>query len=123
MNLAGLPTGLLQARIEHGCGKSKLARIVLMEVLTPASPSDLPPLGELMVDDLFWRYPAGFGRGGVPEVHVTGAADRLLGHLVATEPDPLSDGSVVMALARAGAQAMVTRAEIEEAIPQVSPHS
>ena len=60
---------------------------------------------------------------GVPEVHVTGAADRLLGHLVATEPDPLSDGSVVMAMARAGAQAMVTRAEIEEAIPQVSPHS
>jgi hypothetical protein len=47
----------------------------------------------------------------------------LVGHLVATEPDPLSDGSVVMALARAGAQAMVTRAEIEEAIPQVSPHS
>ena len=40
---------------------------------------------------------------GVPEVHVTGAADRLLGHLVATEPDPLSDGSVVMALAHGSA--------------------
>ena len=62
MNLAGLPTGVLQARIEHGYGKSKLAMIVPMEVLTPASPSDLPPLGELIVDDLFWRYPAGLAR-------------------------------------------------------------
>jgi hypothetical protein len=56
MNLAGLPTGLLQARIEHGCGKSKLASIVPMKVLTPASPSELPPLGELIADEPFWRY-------------------------------------------------------------------
>ena len=62
MNLAGLPTGLLQARIEHEYDKGKLAKIVPMEVLTPASPSDLPPLGELIVDDLFWRYPAGLAR-------------------------------------------------------------
>ena len=27
-----------------------------MEVLTPASPSDLPSLGELVADELFWRY-------------------------------------------------------------------
>jgi hypothetical protein len=30
-----------------------------MEALTPASADDLPPLGELVVDDPFWRYPAG----------------------------------------------------------------
>jgi hypothetical protein len=28
-----------------------------MEILTPASPSDLPPLGELVADEPFWRYP------------------------------------------------------------------
>ena len=58
MNLAGLPPGLLQARIEHGYGKSKLAMIVPMEVLTPASPSDLPPLGELVAEEPFRRYPS-----------------------------------------------------------------
>jgi len=30
-----------------------------MEGLTPASADDLPPLGELVVDDPFWRFPAG----------------------------------------------------------------
>jgi hypothetical protein len=37
-----------------------------MEGLTPASAADLPPLGELLVDDPFWQYPAlgpGAGRG------------------------------------------------------------
>lgn len=29
-----------------------------MEALTPASSDDLPPLGELVADDPFWRYPA-----------------------------------------------------------------
>jgi len=70
MNLAGLPAGLLQAVIEHGYGKSKLAKIVPVEVLTPASPSDLPPLGELIVDDLFWRYLVGLAREGVAHLRV-----------------------------------------------------
>ena len=26
-------------------------------MLTPAFPADLPPLGELVTDDPFWRYP------------------------------------------------------------------
>jgi hypothetical protein len=26
-------------------------------MLTPAFPADLPPLGELVADDPFWRYP------------------------------------------------------------------
>ena len=30
-----------------------------MASLTPASPADLPPLGELVADNLFWRYPSG----------------------------------------------------------------
>jgi hypothetical protein len=43
MNLAGLSPGLFSpSRIEHGYGKKQLAKIVPMEVLTPASPSDLP---------------------------------------------------------------------------------
>ena len=66
MNLAGLPTGLLQARIEHGYGKKQLAKIVPMEVLTPASPSDLPPLGELVADEPSWRYPPATTAGRVP---------------------------------------------------------
>src|SRR5882724_5979122 len=52
---------------------------------------------------------------GVPEVHITGAAGRLLEHLAATEPDPLNDGSAFMALARTGAQAIVMRIETEAA--------
>ena len=86
LNLAGLPTGLLQARIEHEYGKSKLAKIVPMEVLTPASPSDLPPLGELIVDDLFWRYPAGLAREGVAHLRVWMTATVPAGYLaVVTE--------------------------------------
>jgi hypothetical protein len=52
---------------------------------------------------------------GVPEVHITSVAGRLLEHLVATEPDPLNDGSAFMALARIGAQAIGMRIETEAA--------
>jgi hypothetical protein len=30
-----------------------------MEALTPASPDRLPPLGELIADEPFWRFPPG----------------------------------------------------------------
>lgn len=50
---------------------------------------------------------------GVPEVHITGATGRPLEHLVDAEADPLGEGSALMALARAGAQAMVSRVEVE----------
>jgi hypothetical protein len=56
---------------------------------------------------------------GVPEVHITGAAGRLLEHLAATEPDPLNDGSALMALARTGAQAIAMRIETEAASQHV----
>ena len=51
---------------------------------------------------------------GVPEMHVTGAADELVRH-VAAKPDALNDGGALMMLAYAGALAMVTRVEIQEA--------
>jgi hypothetical protein len=56
---------------------------------------------------------------GVPEVHVTGAADKLVRHLAA-QPDGLSDGGALMTLAYAGAMAMVTRAETEGVSPAAS---
>jgi hypothetical protein len=42
-----------------------------MEGLTPASADDLPPLGELIADDPFWRFPAGgAGREGVAHLRI-----------------------------------------------------
>jgi hypothetical protein len=58
---------------------------------------------------------------GVLEVHVTGAADELVRHLAA-QPDALGESGALLMLAYAGALAMVTRAEIEGAASQVSPH-
>ena len=47
-----------------------------MEALTPASPDSLPPLGELIADDPFWRYPSGSGSGeGVAHLRVWLIAD------------------------------------------------
>ena len=46
-----------------------------MEGLTPASADDLPPLGELLVDDPFWQYPAwGPAREGAGHVRVWATA-------------------------------------------------
>jgi len=58
-----------------------------MEPLTPASADGLPPLGELMFDHPFWRYPAGGLAGeGVAHVRVWTTATSPPGHLaVVTE--------------------------------------
>jgi hypothetical protein len=58
-----------------------------MEALTPASADDLPPLGELVADEPFWRYPAGGpGREGVAHLRVWLTAGSEPGHLaVVTE--------------------------------------
>lgn len=58
-----------------------------MAALTPASPSDLPPLGELVADDPFWRYPSGTrDREGVAHLRVWLTAGSEPGHLaVVTE--------------------------------------
>ena len=49
--------------------------------LTPASPADLPPLGELIVDDPFWRYLAGLAREGVAHLRVWTTVTVPPGHL------------------------------------------
>ena len=57
-----------------------------MVSLTPASPADLPPLRQLIVDDPFWRYPAGWAREGVAHLRVWTTVTVLPGHLaVVTE--------------------------------------
>jgi hypothetical protein len=50
-----------------------------MEGLTPASAADLPPLGELLVDDPFWPYPAWAWRGKGPGTCMSGPLRLLLG--------------------------------------------
>jgi hypothetical protein len=57
-----------------------------VEGLTPAFADDLPPLGELIADDSFWRYPAGLAREGVAHLRVWTTATVPPGHLaVVTE--------------------------------------
>jgi len=58
------------------------------------------------------RFGVPFGRAhGGSTVHVLAAGDELVQHLAATEPDPLGEHSQLMALARAGALALVSRME------------
>lgn len=58
-----------------------------MEALTPASADDLPPLAELIVDDPFWRHPAGgLAREGVAHLRIWATATAPSDHLaVVTE--------------------------------------
>jgi hypothetical protein len=58
-----------------------------MEALTPASPGDLPPLGELVADEPFWRHPAwGLAAEGVAHLRIWTTATDLPGHVaVVTE--------------------------------------
>lgn len=66
-----------------------------MQALTPASADDLPPLGELIVDDPFWRYPsATLAREGVAHLRVWTTATVPAGHLaVVTETGPVATGT------------------------------
>lgn len=60
-----------------------------MEGLTPASAENLPPLGELIADNPFWRYPAGRAREGVAHLRVWLTAGPDPGQLaVVTETGP-----------------------------------
>jgi len=56
-------------------------------MLTPAFPADLPPLGELVADDPFWRYPPAAMPGeGVAHLRVWLTTGPEPGHLaVVTE--------------------------------------
>jgi hypothetical protein len=67
-----------------------------MEALTPASADDLPPLGELIVDDLFWRYPAGVAREGVARLRLWLTAGAEAGYLAVVTGTGL-EGSVTEA--------------------------
>ena len=78
-----------------------------MEGLTPASAADLPPLGELLVDDPFWRYPVwGLAREGARHLRVWAAAAAAPGYLaVVTETGGIisvteSAGRIRVGLAR-----------------------
>jgi hypothetical protein len=82
-----------------------------MEGLTPASAADLPPLGELLVDDPFWQYPAwGLAREGAGHLRAgrirAGLARRYGPCLVLLEhhPGPESgEGMETLDLVRVGA--------------------
>ena len=53
-----------------------------MEALTPASPGSLPPVGNLIADEPFWRYPLGAtARQGVAHLRVWLSAGPELAHL------------------------------------------
>jgi hypothetical protein len=83
--------------IKHGHEKAKLPQPVsascstgndgAMEALTPASADDLPPLGALVADEPFWRYPSGvLGREGVAHLRIWTTVTVPPGHLaVVTE--------------------------------------
>jgi len=78
-----------------------------MEALTPASPDSLPPLGGLIADEPFWRFPLGaMGGEGVAHLRVWLTAGAEPGCLaVVTEtgsaaPVTESAGDIWAALAR-----------------------
>src|SRR5579859_2736115 len=57
-----------------------------MEDLTPASPDSLPPLGELIAAEPFWRFRIGMARQGVAHLRVWLTTGHEPGHLaVVTE--------------------------------------
>jgi len=58
-----------------------------MEAVTPASADDLPPIGELIVDEPFWRHPAwGLAAEGVAHLRIWTTATDPPGHVaVVTE--------------------------------------
>ena len=63
-----------------------------MEALTPASADSLPPLGELIADEPFWRYPIGTAREGVAHLRVWRTAGPEPGRLaVVTETGTAAD--------------------------------
>lgn len=88
------------ARIERGSGKGELTKLVPMEALTPASPEDLPPLGELITDDPFWSYPAGAERTGVAHLTQDGWV-RAWASLVRLDPGAAEGVALELARKRA----------------------
>jgi hypothetical protein len=50
----------------------------------------------------------------VRELHITAAAGELVTYLAGNEENPLGEESTLMTLARIGARAVMTRAELDE---------
>jgi hypothetical protein len=75
-----------------------------MEGLVPASADDLPPLGELLVDDPFWPYPAwGLAREGAGHLRAWATATAAPGYLaVVTETGGLTSVTESAGRIRAG---------------------
>ena len=77
------------ARFERACDKNKQAILAFrplayrkeLGILTPASPDSLPPLGDLIADEPFWRYPIGKAREGVAHLRVWLTASPERSHL------------------------------------------
>lgn len=70
----------------RACPPGELVKARSMDALTPASADDLPPLGELIVDDPFWEHPAGAAREDIAHLRVWGTATVRPGYLaVVTE--------------------------------------
>jgi hypothetical protein len=70
-----------------------------MEGLTPASADDLPALGELVADEVFWRYPSRVhGWQGVAHLRVWRTAGTAPGHLAVVTETGL-DGAVTRSAA------------------------
>jgi hypothetical protein len=63
-----------------------------MEALTPASADDLPPIGDLIVDEPFWRHPAwGLAREGVAHLRIWATATDPPGHVAVVTETGLED--------------------------------
>lgn len=52
-----------------------------MEGLTPASPDSLPPLGELIADEPFWKYPISMAGAGAAHLRVWLTSGPEPGHM------------------------------------------
>jgi hypothetical protein len=63
-----------------------------MEALTPASADDLPPIGDLIADEPFWRHPAwGLAREGVAHLRIWATATDPPGHVAVVTETGLED--------------------------------
>jgi hypothetical protein len=51
------------------CARRRSGKYPAVEALTPASPDSLPPIGDLIADEPFWRYPLG-ATGGQDVTHL-----------------------------------------------------
>jgi hypothetical protein len=100
-----------------------------MHALTPASADDLPPLGELVADEPFWRHPTGTpARVGIAHLRVWETATTRPGHLaVITQTGPAGSvstaaGPIRAELARRYGPSLVLLEHTRRQAPQESEH-